>query len=301
MTSTAATRRIDSEAVTSGPPNLAVQPLDGPLGCAITGLDLSRVVDDAAAARVRDAFIEHKLIVFPRQSLGEADLVRVSHLFGDPVVHHVGEYLDQDFPQIMRLSNNVVDGKPLGAPNNGIFWHSDQIFREQPMLATLLYGVQTPLTSGGDTLFSDMYAAFEALPEEMQAKLLPLQAVHSFVASYERNYVRARSLSAEDKALNPDVVHPVVRTHPQTGRKALFVDPDSVTRIMGVIPQESEDLLSFLFAHIADERFVYRHAWTQGDLAVWDNRCLMHCATSYDDSSEIRLMFRTQTQGDRPV
>jgi len=278
-----------------------VTPMDGPLGCTISGVDLS-VMPDADMARViREAFLAYKLIVFPDQELDEAALVRVSDLFGEPVVHHVGEYLDPEFPQIMRLSNNVVDGKPLGAPNNGIYWHSDQIFRERPMLATLLYGVRTPAKSGGDTLFSDMYAAFEALPVAMQTRLLSLKAVHSFVASYERNYIRARTLSAQEKADNPDVIHPVVRTHPETGRKSLFVDPDSVTEILGVSADESAELLAFLFAHIEDERFVYRHVWQQGDLAVWDNRCLMHSATSYDENSEVRLMFRTQTQGDRPV
>lgn len=277
-----------------------VTPIDAPLGCIVDQVDLSQMPSAEAAGVIREAFLEHRLIVFPQQKLHEAALVQVSHLFGEPVVHHVGEYLDADFPQIMRLSNNTVDGKPLGAPNNGIYWHSDQIFREQPMLATLLYGVETPARTGGDTLFSDMYAAFEALSDEMQARLLPLKAVHSFVASYERNYIRARKLSAQEKADNPDVTHPVVRTHPETGRKSLFVDPDSVTRILGVSDEESAELLTFLFAHIEDARFVYRHAWQQGDLAVWDNRCLMHCATSYDDSSEIRLMFRTQTQGDRP-
>ena len=277
-----------------------VLPFDAPFGCIIDQVDLSRMPSAEVADVIREAFLEHKLIVFPQQKLDEAALVQVTYLFGEPVVHHVGEYLDTDFPQIMRLSNNTVDGKPLGAPNNGIFWHSDQIFREQPMLATLLYGVETPATTGGDTLFSDMHAAFEALSDEMQARLLPLKAVHSFVASYERNYVRARTLSEQEKASNPDVAHPVVRTHPVTGRKSLFVDPDSVTRILGVSDEESADLLSFLFAHIEDTRFVYRHAWQQGDLAVWDNRCLMHCATSYDDSQEIRLMFRTQTLGDRP-
>ncbi len=280
---------------------IRVNPLDAPLGCVISGVDLSEMPDGATAGVIRDAFLEHRLIVFPDQELDEAALVRISDLFGEPVVHHVGEYLDPAFPQIMRLSNNTVDGKPLGAPNNGIYWHSDQIFRERPMLATLLYGVRTPTTTGGDTLFSDMYAAFEALPAEMQEKLLSLKAVHSFVASYERNYIRARTLSDKEKAENPDVVHPVVRTHPETGRRSLFVDPDSVTEILGVSAEESAELLSFLFAHIEDERFVYRHAWQQGDLAVWDNRCLMHCATSYDETSEIRLMFRTQTQGDRPV
>jgi len=300
MTSTAARDETDPGTFADVQSGAVITPLEGPLGCRISGINLAEPLSDDMVRSIREAFLAHRLVVFPDQELDEAALVRVSHVFGDPVVHHVGEYLDQEFPQIMRLSNNVVDGKALGAPNNGIYWHSDQIFREQPMLATLLYGVRTPVTSGGDTLFSDMHAAFDALPDELQQRLLPLKAVHSFVASYERNYVRARILSAQEKADNPDVVHPVVRTHPQTGRKSLFVDPDSVTRIQGLGEQESDELLTFLFAHIADDRFVYRHAWNQGDLAAWDNRCLMHCATGYDETSEIRLMFRTQTQGDRP-
>ncbi|MEC9345435.1 MAG: TauD/TfdA family dioxygenase [Pseudomonadota bacterium] len=281
-------------------PALRIVPLDAPLGCRIEGVDLSGPVSATVATAILDAFHAYQLVVFPGQNLDEGTLVRATHLFGEPVIHHVGEYLDVAHPEVMRLSNNEVDGKPLGAPNNGINWHSDQIFRERPMLATLLYGARTPATTGGDTLFSNMYLAHDALPPRLQQRLKGVGAAHSFVASYDRNYIRARKLSDEEKAANPEVIHPAIRTHPVTGRKALFVDPDSVTRLVGLDTAEGEDILAFLFEHIADTRFVYRHRWTQGELVAWDNRCLLHRATTYDDSREIRLMFRTQTQGDRP-
>ena len=300
MTASTVTEAATSQHLAGAFGNVTVTPLSGSMGCVVSGLDLREPLADDVSGLIRKAFLAHRILIFRNQSLDEASLVRVTREFGEPVVHHVGEYLDQDFPQIMRLSNNTVDGKPLGAPNNGIHWHSDQIFRPEPMLATLLYGERTPAATGGDTLFSDMYGAYEALSPEMKERLAPLQAVHSFVASYERNYIRARKLSAQEMADNPDVCHPVVRTHPETGRKALFVDPDSVKHIEGMDRDESDDLLRALFAHVEDPRFVYRHKWRQGDLVVWDNRCLMHRATNYDESREIRLMLRTQTQGDRP-
>ena len=302
-----ATSTAEATSTPGAPPSagkpFSVTPLDAPLGCRIDGVDFGASPgpgpDEIAA--IRQAFLDHQLVHFPAQSLDEDALVRLTHIFGEPIVHYVGEYLDPEFPEIMRLSNNSVDGKPLGAPNNGINWHSDQIFRERPVRATLLYGVITPETSGGDTLFSNMYLAWDALEPELRERLEGLQAVHSFVTSYERNYIRARKLSEQEKADNPDVAHPVARTHPDTGRKARFVDPDSVKRIEGVDAEENARLMARLFAHVEDPDFVYRHHWQAGDLVVWDNRCLMHRATGYDEGAETRLMWRTQTEGEKPV
>ena len=274
-----------------------IGPLNADFGVAVDGVRLAELASDGPA--LLDLLNVHGLVAVRGCEFTEEQLVAFSAVFGEVFVHYVGEYLSPRQPAIMYLSNNVVDGKPLGAPNNGIYWHSDQIFRERPLMATLLYGHEVP-GSGGNTEFADMRAAFNALDPAMQARLLPLTAVHSFRRSYERNYIRAKPLSAADIAANPDVVHPVVRTHPVTGAQSLFLDPDSVTEIVGLSAAESEALLAQLYDWAFQPRFVYSHAWVEKELVVWDNRCLMHRATSYDASMHRRLMWRTQVKGDRP-
>ncbi len=189
----------------------------------------------------------HALVAVRGCEFSEAELVDFSALFGEVFVHYVGDYLSPRQPAIMYLSNNVVDGKPLGAPNNGIYWHSDRTPGEKPLMATFLYGHEVP-GEGGNTEFADMRAAFAALDPAMQKRLLPLKAVHSFRRSYELNYYKAKALTEKDFAANPDVSHPVVRTHPVTGAQSLFLDPDSVTAIVGLAAAESRALLDELLA-----------------------------------------------------
>jgi taurine dioxygenase len=275
---------------------LQVVPLPGGLGAEIHGVDLR---DGVPAGQLRDAIDRHALLVIPGQSLDTAALVAVSRSLGDVVVHQVTEYFAPGHPEVMVLSNDREDGKPVGAPNNGIFWHSDQIFRRAPVSYTLLYGHIVPPV-GGDTLFADMRAVCDALPADLRAALRGRRSVHSFAASYRKNYIEAAPLTGERLAANPDIDHPVLRAHPRTGRLAVFVDPDSTTHILDLPTDESDAILAQLFAFLDKPAYVYRHRWRAGDLVVWDNRCLLHRATSYDEDRHRRLMWRTQIAGDVP-
>lgn len=268
-------------------------------GADIIGLDLQNRPRDFDAAELDHLIDDYGVLVIRDQALDHASLVDFSRRFGEVVVHAVAEYLAPDHPEVMILSNNVDDGRPVGAPNNGIFWHSDQIHQRRPVAYTLLYGHEVPPVAG-DTLFADMRAVHDALPAPLRDELAGRRAVHSFAVSYEKNYIEAEPLTPERRAANPDTDHPVLRTHPRTGRRAVFVDPDSTSHILDMNAQRSAELLDHLFAYLEDPGYVYRHRWRQGDLVMWDNRCLMHRATGYDDSAHRRVMWRTQVAGDAP-
>ncbi len=277
---------------------LDIRPLDAGFGARIFGL--AHLPDGRQCAAIQAALDEYAVVAIDGQQLDRAALVAFTRQFGEPVRHQVAEYLAGDNPEVMILSNNFdADGKRLGAPNNGIFWHSDQIHQRVPVNYTLLYGHEVP-GEGGDTLFADMRAVLDALPAPIRAKLEGRKIVHSFRASYEKNYIEAEPLTEARRVANPDVAHPALRTHPATGRKSVYIDPDSAIAVEGLTPAESDETLAFVFDFLERPEFVYRHRWKRGDLVVWDNRCLMHRATSYDETVERRIMWRTQTKGTAP-
>ncbi|MBN9497295.1 MAG: TauD/TfdA family dioxygenase [Alphaproteobacteria bacterium] len=277
---------------------LKIRPLDAGYGARIFGLD--HLPDDSQRAAIQAALDEYGVVAIDGQQLDRATLVAFTRQFGESVRHQVAEYLAGDNPEVMILSNNFnADGKRLGAPNNGIFWHSDQIHQATPVTYTLLYGHEVPRDSG-DTLFADMRAVHDALPNHIRERLAGRNVVHSFRASYEKNYIEAEPLTEARRAANPDVAHPALRTHPTTGRKSVYIDPDSAIAIDGLAKDESDAILAFVFDFLERPEFVYRHRWKRGDLVVWDNRCLMHRATGYDDTVERRIMWRTQTKGAAP-
>jgi taurine dioxygenase len=277
---------------------IEVRPLDAAYGARIFGL--AGLPDDRQRAAIQAALDQYGVVAIDGQDFDRGALVAFTRQFGEPVRHQVAEYLAGDNPEVMILSNNFdADGKRLGAPNNGIFWHSDQIHQAIPVTYTLLYGHEVP-RDGGDTLFSDMRAAHDALPARIREKLAGRDVVHSFRASYEKNYIEAEPLTPERLAANPDVRHPALRTHPATGRKSIYIDPDSAIAVDGLAKDESDAVLAFVFEFLERPEFVYRHRWKRGDLVVWDNRCLMHRATGYDDTTERRIMWRTQTKGIAP-
>jgi taurine dioxygenase len=277
-----------------------VRPLSGGLGARVTGMNITAPWSGLALDALQAALDKHALLVIKDQSLTRAELVAFSACFGTVVRHSVAEYLAPDHPEVMILSNNRENGRLVGAPNNGIYWHSDQIFRKRPVSLTLLYGHEVPPVAG-DTLFADMRAIHSALPAELRARLQGMRAVHSFCASYEKNYLEAEPLTAVKREANPDVEHPAVRTHPRTGGRSIFLDPDSTIRIVGIPEAESAEILSLVFAYLDRSEFIYRHAWEPGDLVLWDNRCLMHRATFYDADQHRRVMWRTQLEGEDPV
>jgi len=280
--------------------NVSITPLRGRFVAEVGGVDLSSPIDDATFARIHDAFLDHSILVFHDQHLTNQQHIDFSRRFGELEIHTAKHWLLPDQPEILVLSNRGEKGtKPI--VNGGAFWHSDITYKTRPPLGSLLYALEVP-PEGGDTLYADMYAAYESLDEETKARIEDLHAIHRYADRYARMAREDKdrpALSAEQLAEVPDVEHPVVRTHPETGRKALFVNEGFTVGIVGMDDEEASALLEHLFEHSTRPELVYRHRWRAGDLVIWDNRCTMHSATDYD-LRYTRAMHRTTICGDVP-
>lgn len=281
---------------------MIVKPLAPVMGAEILGLDLSEALDTATFEAIHQALLDHLVIVFRDQRLSPAQHVVFSQRFGDLMVHVKAEYLLPGQPEVLVLSNKKhSDGRPMGFEDAGRYWHSDMSYVEEPPLGSLLHAIEIP-PEKGDTLYCNMYMAYEALPEATKRRLEGLQASHSYLASFEgktkSGYARD-TLTEEQKAQLSEVTHPVVRTHPETGRKALYVNPGFTVRLEGLPEDEAATLLDELLDQVSKPAFQFRHIWQPHDLVFWDNRCTMHHATPYDPQFT-RHMHRTTVKGDRP-
>ena len=219
--------------------------------------------------------------------------------FGEPEGHTLQEYTLPGYPNIFVLSNRLVDGKPIGAHNDGIGWHTDYSYKAEPVMSTMLYAVEVP-PEGSDTLLADVCAAWNALPPERQHQLDGLVLHHSYQHFMENRDWGRITLTEQQKADNPDVLHPLVRTHPADGRKALWVSTGTVKQVVGMPIDEGLALIDELVAFVTQEQFVFRHKWRVGDVLMWDNRCTLHTGTLYYDTRHFRQMHRLWVKGDRP-
>lgn len=282
---------------------IEIQPLSEALGAAVIGVDLSKPVDDETFEQIHDAHLEYAVVVFRDQDLTPEQHIAFSRRFGDLDVHVLNQYLLPGHPEILLVSNKEVDGKAVGQRQAGSHWHSDLSYTMYPSLGSLLYALEIP-PEGGDTLFTNMYAAYDALSDKMKARVNDLKAVHSYAHIFELSEKEGNprpTLTQEQKAKVPEVIHPVVRTHPETGRKALYVSPGLTAGIVGMDEEEGRGLLAELHRHSISPEFVYRHKWRRHDLLFWDNRCTMHLAAGGYDPKYTRHLQRTTVKGDRPV
>jgi len=279
-----------------------IRPLSKVCGAEVIGLDCSSSIDDASFAQLRQALVDHCVLVFRDQFLTPDQHVSFSALWGPLKDHLLLQYLMPGHNYILVVSNKKGDsGKPLGIEDAGRYWHSDVSYENVPPMGSLLYGLEIP-QSGGDTLFANQYRAYENLSDELRAKIAKLKARHRF------NYVQIQEsgssnripLSEDQKAQLVGAVHPVVRTHPESGRKALYVNPGFTEALLDEDGNADQSLLDTLFGYATDPSVIYRHIWQSHDLVFWDNRCLMHHATSYPESS-VRHMHRTTVSGTIPV
>lgn len=286
-------------------PQFGVRRCTPQFGAEVTGVDLSRPLDDAAFRRVYDLFLDHSVIFFRGQQLSPEAHVAFSRRFGELEIHVRKECLRPGFPEIFVVSNIIENGKPIGTQDAGSFWHSDLCYLREPSRGSLFYAREVPERDGvvyGDTLFASACAAYDALPGDMKKRLEGLKAVHSYVKGYHRPRKSGPrpELTEEQKRRTPDVEHPLVRTHPETGRKCLFVNEGYTVRIAGLPQAESDELLQFLFAHITSPEFVYRHNWRVGDFLIWDNCAVQHRAMLDYELPLRRRMERTTLTGTAP-
>lgn len=278
-----------------------IRPLAGHVGAEIIGLDLRLPLNDQDFASIHRAHLDHHVVVFRDQRITPQQQIDFSRRFGVLQIHVLKQFLLAGHPEILIVSNIVENGQPVGLGDAGKYWHSDLSYKELPSLGSMLHAQELP-SEGGDTLFADMHRAWDTLPSALREAVEGRQAVHSYTARYSEGKNAANwrpTLTAEQLAQVVTVTHPVVRTHPENGRKALFVSEGFTTHIVGLPEDESRELLQQLYAHSVREDNVYRHQWQAHDMVFWDNRSLIHLAAGCPDHLR-RKLYRTTIQGDAP-
>ena len=284
---------------------MTVEPVSDALGAEITGIDVGAPLDEDTFGEITRAFLTHQVLVFRDQSLTPEQQIAFSRRFGDLVIRVSSKFLLPEHQEILVLCNRKEGGEFVGATAAyaGEFWHSDLTYAKRPSLGSMLYALEVA-EEGGDTEWANMYMAYETLPEATRRRVDGLKAIH--VRDRRRN---PRTPLAEEFAEEADEyysikvvdsVHPVVRTHPETGRRALFVSPRFTVGIDGMDDKEAQALLDELFEHQIRPDFIYHHKWRPGDLVFWDNRCTIHFACGGIKPPGIRHLNRTSVAGDVP-
>lgn len=283
----------------------SVRKLGHALGAEIAGLDLSAPLAEGVFGEILDAFHEHQVIVFREQKLTPEQHIAFSRRFGEIDVNVRSRFNKPGYPEIFVVSNIIENGEPIGVTDAGRYWHTDHCYVREPSRCSLLYALEVPRRNGralGDTMFASTVAAFDQLPPEMKERLAGRKAVNSYRHTYDRKVreFNRTPLQAEGRKAPPDIEHPVVRTHPFTGRQCLFVNEGYTTRIAGMPEAESASTLAFLFEHMTRTEFIYQHGWETGDLLLWDNCATQHKAV-FDYALPLRRrMERTTIRGSVP-
>ena len=296
---------------------ITVKKIGKHLGAEISGIDLSQELDSDTFAQVANAFFDNEVAFFRDQKLTPQQQIAFTRRFGALEAHVRKESRLEGYPEILIISN-VLDenGNAIGSQDAGRFWHSDLSYKKEPSMLSALYALEVPVKDGralGDTSFASTTAAYAALPDDMKRRVDGLKNVHSY------RFYRAKNIEAQkeeqarggrviqeyvltDEQLKsvPDVETPVVRTHPVTKRKGLFVNEAHTSHIVGMSKEESEQLLAQLYRHIVKPEFIYTHSWRPGDLLMWDNAAVQHKATFDYDLPLRRLMYRTTVRGTAP-
>jgi alpha-ketoglutarate-dependent taurine dioxygenase len=284
----------------ASPARAAIAALPGGLGADCTGFDLRQPLDSATRQRVLDAFLAHHLLVFRDQTLSPEAMRDFAGIFG--VVE--GNIFRQPDGSVLGDVHQISNLDASGAPGEDSYvksnyhWHTDKSYLAVPALLTMLQALELP-PEGGDTEFADMTAAYDALPGQTKREIAGLRAVHSF--EYMRTSTGDRPLTAAERAATPPVVHPLVRTHPDTGRKSLYIGMYCAA-IVGLDEAAGRALIGRLQAHATQPQFVYVHRWRPRDLILWDNRCLLHRAiANYEVGKHRRVLQRAVVRGTAPV
>ncbi len=278
------------------PHPFTLHPLEGGFGARVDGLAIS-AIDDATFPAIYDAFLKHQFLLFRDQDLPPDAQVAFARRFGEVQVHVMNQYHANAHPELYTLSNLGPDGKPSGKhPDRGTMaWHTDGSWQKRRTKSTMLFAEIMPRT-GGDTGFADMYSAYDALPPDDQRQMETMRAMHNLNFSRNRRHAEDPMTEAQRKAV-PPIEQPVVRVHPETGRKAMYLG-DHAESIVGMGYEEGRAFIDALNERIVANCRTYFHSWRPRDLIVWDNRCLMHKAGAYDTANEPRVIRRCTVLGD---
>jgi taurine dioxygenase len=267
-------------------------------GAEVSGIDLTAPVDPGTRTRLNQAFVGRGVLVIRGQTLSPHQLLDAVGLFGDVFPQHNARFALPDCPKIHFISNQdkFPDGRRY-IPGEG--WHTDHSNDVRPPKATVLHAVALP-SVGGDTQFANMAAAYDALPQALSQRLQGLTAIHVYQSSHSTRQLMALPSEARERVPNA-VQHPIVRTHPESGRRSIYINPIRIEGILGLDHKEALPLLDELLAHATAPRFQYRHKWEAGDLVMWDNRCLLHKANGDYDMNQRRYLYRVMLKGDVPI
>jgi taurine dioxygenase len=273
-----------------------ITPLSNALGAEVTGIDLRKPITEEDRAALNAALPEHLVLVIRDQKLEEPDdFITASRNFGETMDQYLTEFLMKDHPEICVIDSREAPIRPNGTPRlvGSNHWHTDHTNTEEPPKATVLFAVKLP-SSGGTTGFADMRKAYAALPEEERARLDGMTTVNKLIE--EPAYVSADS----QKAYSKPCIHPLIRTHPETGEKAIWVGQAKCESIDDMDPEETQDFITDLLARTVQPAVTYIHEWSPGDLVIWDNRASLHKAFADYDHTEGRVMYRIILKGDKP-
>ena len=279
--------------------DMELRPISPVAGVEIRGLDLAEPLDALSQARISQAILDHHVVVFKDQALEPQHQLDFTQRFGELEEHVIRLRDGNKAPALHVISNLDAQGHPTSKPysHGNYFWHTDKSYHAVPSFSTLLHAVELPPV-GGDTQFANMHLAYEAMSDGRKRELAGLRLVHSWEAS--RRNTGNRPATEDEKRDRPPVNHPLVRTHPDTGRKSLYCGIH-VSHVEGIPLDESKAFLSDLLAEATQDQFVYSHAWQAGDLVMWDNRCLLHQATAnFDMDQHRRVLHRTVIRGTVP-
>lgn len=280
---------------------LEIRPLSDALGAEVSGLDLTKPLDDTTVAKIRDAFLKHHLLCIRSAPLEPAEFARVAGYFGKPQLQLLRKRRHGETPEVSILESTYK--RPEDKPDDMRLvrlsgWHTDDSYFATPAKATMLQSIQIP-DSGGETKFCNMRKAFLDLPAETQGQLDGLRAVHGY--DTKRAPARAIKLTKEEEDETPEVDHPLVRTHEDTGEKTIYFNSNRTDRVVGMAREESDALLDMVYSHVTQPKYQYHHKWRVGDILLWDNRCLMHAVNMDFPVGQTRLHQRILLEGSRPV
>ena len=286
--------------------DIEIIPQSAVIGAEIRGVDLSKPLARLTFAKIEQAYDRYTVLIFRDQKLTPEQHVAFGRLFGPLEIHVLKRYLLPGQPELLLISNIVKeDGKFLGLPDAGQTWHTDTSYRMRPSRGSILYAIEIPHDDNGnpigDTLFAGTAPAYDALPAEMKEKLEGCRAIHRYgQRKRPPGSQRNQKFKAEIEAV-PDVSHPVVRTHPNTGRKALYVFEGECVGIEGMPEDEGREIIAGLTRHCIQPRFIYRHKWKVGDVVMWDNAAALHLAIADYKLPQRRLLHRVTIEGGIPV
>ena len=279
-------------------PDLEIQPLSAALGAEIRGVDLTQPLDGATFEAIHSAWLEHLILLFRGQAMDDGDLVAFSRRFGALDIappNENGTRIVEGHPEILVISNVVEDGAAIGSLGAGeAIWHSDMSYLTAPPTGSLLLALEVP-DEGGNTGFCNLYQALDALPADLHAQIAGKTIKHDATTN-SAGYLREGADAVTDVTQSPGASHPIIRTHPESGRPVLFLGRRRNAYVDGLPLADSEALLDTLWSHATNPAFTWHHRWRAGDLLLWDNRAVLHRRDPFDDKTR-RIMHRTQIKG----